>query len=87
MISHYLADWQARTHKLDMSVEQCNKLIDAFDVSGSKIKIDRTQIHELNFLGQTWGSGSRRFTADDAIRYTANVRRFRGGVTRDVSWN
>jgi hypothetical protein len=34
VMTHYLADWQARSHKLDMSVEQWNKLIDNFDVEG-----------------------------------------------------
>ena len=34
VMTHYLADWQARVNKLDMSVEQWNKMIDAFDVEG-----------------------------------------------------
>jgi Alpha-L-fucosidase len=32
VMSHYLADWQARVHNLNMSVEEWNKLVDNFDV-------------------------------------------------------
>jgi hypothetical protein len=32
VMTHYLADWQARAHHLDMSVEEWNKLVDGFDV-------------------------------------------------------
>jgi len=32
VMTHYLADWQARVHQLDMSVEEWNKLVDGFDV-------------------------------------------------------
>jgi hypothetical protein len=32
VMSHYLADWQARTNKLTMSVEEWNKLVDGFNV-------------------------------------------------------
>ncbi|QNI38614.1 hypothetical protein H7846_12875 [Edaphobacter sp. 4G125] len=32
VMTHYLADWQARDHKLGMNVELWNKLIDNFDV-------------------------------------------------------
>lgn len=34
VMTHYLADWQARVHKLDMSVEEWNRLVDGFDVEG-----------------------------------------------------
>ncbi len=34
VMTHYLADWMARTHNLQMSVEQWNKLVDGFDVEG-----------------------------------------------------
>jgi hypothetical protein len=34
IMTHYLADWQARTHNLTMSVEEWNKLVDHFDVEG-----------------------------------------------------
>lgn len=32
VMSHYLADWQARVHNLDMNVPLWNKLVDNFDV-------------------------------------------------------
>jgi hypothetical protein len=31
VMTHYLADWQARTHNLTMSVEEWNGLVDGFD--------------------------------------------------------
>jgi hypothetical protein len=34
VMTHYLADWMARAHSLEMSVEQWNKLIDRFDAEG-----------------------------------------------------
>jgi hypothetical protein len=34
VMTHYLADWQAHAHKLDMNVDEWNKLIDNFDVEG-----------------------------------------------------
>jgi hypothetical protein len=34
VMTHYLADWIARQNKLEMNVEQWNKLIDSFDVEG-----------------------------------------------------
>jgi hypothetical protein len=32
VMTHYLADWQARVHDLDMNVEQWNRMVDGFDV-------------------------------------------------------
>ncbi len=32
VMTHYLADWQARVHHLDMSVAEWNRLVDGFDV-------------------------------------------------------
>ena len=34
VMTHYLADWQARVHNLNMSVEEWNRLIDGFDAEG-----------------------------------------------------
>ena len=34
VMTHYLADWRARTDNLTMSVEQWNELVDHFDVEG-----------------------------------------------------
>lgn len=32
VMNHYLADWQARTHQIEISVEEWNRLVDGFDV-------------------------------------------------------
>ncbi|MCC6859340.1 MAG: hypothetical protein IT158_12300, partial [Bryobacterales bacterium] len=34
VMTHYLADWAARTHNLEMSAAKWNDLIDRFDVEG-----------------------------------------------------
>jgi len=34
VMNHYLADWIARVEKMEMNIEQWNKLIDNFDVKG-----------------------------------------------------
>jgi hypothetical protein len=34
VMTHYLADWQARTHNLTMSVDEWNRLVDGFDAEG-----------------------------------------------------
>lgn len=34
VMNHYLADWQAHVHRLNMNVEEWNKLIDGFNVEG-----------------------------------------------------
>src|SRR5215469_7430140 len=34
VMTHYLADWQARVHNLTMSVDQWNKMVDGFDAEG-----------------------------------------------------
>lgn len=47
-------------------------------------RVDGTQIHMLSFLGETWGSGAPRFTADQVVTFTKKIRDFRGSVTWDV---
>ncbi len=34
VMTHYLADWQAHLNKLDMTVDQWNKMVDGFDAEG-----------------------------------------------------
>ncbi len=34
VMNHYLADWQARVHHLEMNVAEWNKLVDGFDAEG-----------------------------------------------------
>ncbi|HYW47581.1 MAG TPA: alpha-L-fucosidase [Bryobacteraceae bacterium] len=47
-------------------------------------KIDGTQLHMLSYLGQTWGMGAPRFTAEQVIAYTRKIREAGGAVTWDV---
>jgi hypothetical protein len=34
VMTHYLADWKAREFKLQMNVDEWNKIVDNFDVEG-----------------------------------------------------
>jgi len=45
--------------------------------------MDGTQIHMLSYLGETWGSGAPRFSADQ-VAYTRKIRDLGGSVTWDV---
>jgi hypothetical protein len=47
-------------------------------------RIDGTQLHMLSFLGETWGMGAPRFTADQVVDYTGKIREHGGSVTWDV---
>lgn len=47
-------------------------------------RIDGTQIQMLSYLGQTWGMGAPRFTAEQVIGYTRKIREAGGAVTWDV---
>ena len=50
-------------------------------------KVDGVQIHMLSFLGETWGKGAPRFTADQVIAFTRKIRDAGGAVTWDVPVN
>jgi hypothetical protein len=47
-------------------------------------RIDGTQLHMLSFLGETWGMGAPRFTADQVVEFTRKLRDVGGAVTWDV---
>jgi hypothetical protein len=47
-------------------------------------RMDGTQIHMLSLLGETWGSGAPRFSADQVVAYTKKIRDLGGSVTWDV---
>jgi hypothetical protein len=47
-------------------------------------RVDGTQIHMLSYLGETWGSGSPRFSVEQAIKFTRMIRDNGGVVTWDV---
>jgi hypothetical protein len=47
-------------------------------------KIDGAQLHILSFLGETWGMGSPRFTAEQVIGWSNKVADEGGVITWDV---
>jgi hypothetical protein len=56
VMTHYLADWQARDHKLDMNVDLWNKLIDGFDVEGMARRLESVGAgHYQLSIGQNSG--------------------------------
>jgi hypothetical protein len=56
VMTHYLADWQARDHKLAMSVEQWNKMVDGFDVEGMANRLQAVSAHYYQIsIGQNSG--------------------------------
>ncbi len=46
--------------------------------------VDGVQIHMLSFLGENWGRGLPRFTADQAVSWSKKVADIDGVVTWDV---
>ena len=56
VMNHYLADWQARVHGLTMTVEQWNKMVDAFDVETLARQLQSVGAHYYQItLGQNSG--------------------------------
>lgn len=47
-------------------------------------KIDSAQIHILSFLGERWGMGSPRFSADQIVEWSKQVQTEGGVITWDV---
>jgi alpha-L-fucosidase len=47
-------------------------------------KVDGARIHALSFLGQTWGKGAPRFSAEQVIRWSRQVVETGGAITWDV---
>jgi hypothetical protein len=47
-------------------------------------KIDGAQVHALTYLGQTWGMGEPRFTAEQVAGFSQKVAEAGGVVTWDV---
>jgi len=56
VMTHYLADWQARVHNLTMSVEEWNRLVDGFGVEGiaSQLKAVGAGYYQIT-IGQNSG--------------------------------
>jgi hypothetical protein len=56
VMTHYLAEWQARVNKLDISVDQWNKMVDGFDVEGMARRLDQVGAgHYQISIGQNSG--------------------------------
>jgi hypothetical protein len=47
-------------------------------------KVDGTQVHILSFLGERWGMGSPRFSAEQVVGYSRRIRDSGAAVTWDV---
>ena len=72
VMTHYLADWQAREHKLDMDVNLWNKLVDRFDVEGMAKRLESVGAgHYQLSIGQNSGYYLSPSAAYDRI--TGNV--------------
>src|SRR5580658_8749345 len=56
VMTHYLADWQARVNKLEMTVEQWNKMVGGFDVEGMAKRLEQVGAgHYQLSIGQNSG--------------------------------
>jgi alpha-L-fucosidase len=47
-------------------------------------KLDGAQIQVLSYLGRTWGRGEPRFTAEQVVQSSRNIRTNNGAITWDV---
>jgi len=47
-------------------------------------RLDGVQVQVLSYLGQTWGRGEPRYSAEQVIQYSRNVRATGGAITWDV---
>jgi hypothetical protein len=56
VMTHYLADWQAKVHHLTMSVDEWNKLIDNFDTEGMAAQLQSAGVSYYQIsIGQNSG--------------------------------
>lgn len=56
VMTHYLADWQARAHNLVMTVDRWNKLVDGFDIGGMARRLESVGAgHYQLSIGQNSG--------------------------------
>lgn len=56
VMTHYLADWQAHTHHLDLTVDRWNRLVDGFDVEGMAKRLESVGAgHYQLSIGQNSG--------------------------------
>jgi hypothetical protein len=47
-------------------------------------RLDGVQVHILSFLGQTWGTGSPRFSPEQVVAYSRRIAGAGGVITWDV---
>jgi CubicO group peptidase (beta-lactamase class C family) len=47
-------------------------------------RIDGSQVHILSFLGEKWGMGSPRFSAEQVVKWSQGIRKQGGAITWDV---
>jgi hypothetical protein len=64
VMTHYLADWQARVHNLKMSVEEWNRLVDGFDVEGIAGQLESAG---ARYYQITIGQNSGYYLAPNAV--------------------
>ncbi|MGH9607841.1 MAG: hypothetical protein ACRD3N_19305 [Terracidiphilus sp.] len=56
VMTHYLADWQAKVNHLDMTVERWNKMVDGFDAEGMAKRLESAGAgHYQISIGQNSG--------------------------------
>jgi hypothetical protein len=56
VMTHYLSDWQARVHSLDMNVDRWNSMVDGFDVEGMARRLESVGAgHYQLSIGQNSG--------------------------------
>ena len=55
VMTHYLADWRARTDNLTMSVEQWNDLVDHFDVEGLADQLKAFAANTIEYISRDSG--------------------------------
>jgi len=68
VMTHYLADWQSRTHGFDISVEKWNQMVDGFDVEGMAQRLDSVGAgHYQLSIGQNSGYYASPNSAYDKI--------------------
>ena len=68
VMTHYLADWQARAHNLNMNVDLWNKMIDGFDADGMAHRLESVGAgHYQLSIGQNSGYYLSPNSAYDSI--------------------
>jgi len=86
VMNHYLADWIARAEKMNMSVEEWNKLVDAFDVEGLAKQLESVGVgYYLITIGQNSGYYLSPNTAYDKYVGIRPSKCSRRDLTADLS--